>query len=156
MVMRSNLRWCSEGLEFACWNGEIVRMAFIIDAFDREIVVWTAGSDSARCGLHPIEPLSDKRSPYTAKEMRDFAMAPNLVPCFTAARSPEARGMSEAFVKAFKRDYLLIDPLPDAAMPLQRIAGWTDDYTKSIFTQRSGFVPRGSSSELRPYSRCVW
>ena len=24
MVMRSNLRWCSDGLEFACWNGEII------------------------------------------------------------------------------------------------------------------------------------
>src|SRR5687768_4274647 len=31
MVMCSNLRWCSDGLEFTCWNGEIVRMAFIID-----------------------------------------------------------------------------------------------------------------------------
>lgn len=23
VVMRSNLRWCSDGLEVACWNGEI-------------------------------------------------------------------------------------------------------------------------------------
>jgi transposase InsO family protein len=38
MVMRSNLRWCSDGLEFACWNGEVIRLAFIIDAFDREII----------------------------------------------------------------------------------------------------------------------
>ncbi len=38
MVMRSNLRWCSDGLEFTCWNGEIIRLAFIIDAFDREII----------------------------------------------------------------------------------------------------------------------
>ncbi|MDR6955811.1 transposase InsO family protein [Ancylobacter sp. 3268] len=36
--MRSNLRWCSDGLEFACWNREIIRMAFIIDAFDSEII----------------------------------------------------------------------------------------------------------------------
>ena len=42
MVMRSNLRWCSDGLEFTCWNGEVVRLAFIIDAFDREIIAWTA------------------------------------------------------------------------------------------------------------------
>lgn len=27
MMLRSNLRWCSDGLEFACWNGEIVRAA---------------------------------------------------------------------------------------------------------------------------------
>ena len=38
MVMRSNLRWFSDGLEFACWNGDIIRMAFIIDAFDRKII----------------------------------------------------------------------------------------------------------------------
>jgi len=24
MVMRSNLRWCSDGLEFSCWNGEVI------------------------------------------------------------------------------------------------------------------------------------
>lgn len=30
--MRSNLRWCSDCLEFTCWNGEVVRLAFIIDA----------------------------------------------------------------------------------------------------------------------------
>jgi hypothetical protein len=41
-VMRSNLRWGSEGLEFACWNGDIIRMAFIIDAFEREIIAGTA------------------------------------------------------------------------------------------------------------------
>lgn len=39
MVMRSNLRWCSDGLEFTCWNGEVVRLAFIIDAFNRMISV---------------------------------------------------------------------------------------------------------------------
>jgi putative transposase len=29
MVMRSNLRWCSDGLEFTCWDGEVIRLAFI-------------------------------------------------------------------------------------------------------------------------------
>jgi putative transposase len=47
MVMRSNLRWCSDGLEFACWNGDVIRMAFIIDAFDREIIAWSAVSGAA-------------------------------------------------------------------------------------------------------------
>ena len=40
VVMRSNLRWCSDGFEFACWNGEIVRVAFVIDAHDREVIGW--------------------------------------------------------------------------------------------------------------------
>lgn len=50
MVMRSNLRWCSDGLEFACWNGKVIRMAFIIDAFDREIIAWTAVSGAGISG----------------------------------------------------------------------------------------------------------
>jgi transposase InsO family protein len=148
MVMRSNLRWCSDGLEFTCWNSEIVRLAFIIDAFDREIIAWTAvsgagisGSDvrdmmleaverrfSGMRALHPIEHLSDNGSPYTAKESRDFAAALNLVPCFTPVRSPESNGMSEAFVKTFKRDYVRVNPLPDAQTVLRQIAGWIADY----------------------------
>lgn len=78
-------------------------MAFIIDAFDREIIAWTAVSGAGISGSgmrdmmleaverrfssvrapHPIEHLSDNGSPYTAKETRDFATALNLVPCFT-------------------------------------------------------------------------
>lgn len=42
VVMASNLRWCSDGFEFTCWNGEIVRAAFVIDAHDREIIAWKA------------------------------------------------------------------------------------------------------------------
>jgi putative transposase len=147
---RSNLRWCSDGLEFSCWNGDVVRMAFIIDAFDREIIAWTAvcgagisGSDvrdmmldavEKRFGTvrapNPVEHLSDNGSPYTAKETRDFAAALNLIPCFTPIRSPESNGMSEAFVKTFKRDYLRINPLPDAQTALRQIAGWIDDYNE--------------------------
>jgi putative transposase len=148
MVMRSNLRWCSDGLEFTCWNGDIIRMAFILDAFDREILAWTAvcgagisGSDvrdlmleaverrfAAARAPHPIEHLSDNGSPYLAKDTRDFAAALNLVPCFTPVRSPESNGMSEAFVKTFKRDYVRISSLPDAQAALRQIAGWIDDY----------------------------
>ena len=150
MVMCSNLRWCSDGLEFTCWNGDVVRMAFIIDAFDREIIAWAAvcgagisGSDvrdmmleavEKRFGAvrapHPIEHLSDNGSPYTAKQTRDFAAALNLVPCFTPVKSPESNGMSEAFVKTFKRDYVRISPLPDAETALRQIAGWIDDYNE--------------------------
>jgi transposase InsO family protein len=150
MVMRSNLRWCSDGLEFSCWNGDVIRMAFIIDAFDREIIAWAAvsaagisGSDvrdmmleavEKRFGTtrasHPVEHLSDNGSPYTAKETRDFAAALNLVPCFTPVKSPESNGMSEAFVKTFKRDYARVNPLPDAATALRQIAGWINDYNE--------------------------
>jgi putative transposase len=150
MVMRSNLRWCSDSFEFVCWNGEVIRMAFIIDAFDREIIASTAvcgagisGSDVRDMMLeavetrfatvrapHPIEHLSDNGSPYTAKQTRDFAAALNLVPCFTPVQSPESNGMSEAFVKTFKRDYLRVNPLPDAETVLRQIPGWILDYNE--------------------------
>src|SRR6476620_8060485 len=42
VVMRSNLRWCSDGFEISCWNGDLVRLTFIIDAHDREIIAWHA------------------------------------------------------------------------------------------------------------------
>lgn len=150
MVMRSNLRWCSDCLEFSCWNGDIVCLAFIIDAFDREIVAWTAvcgagisGSDVRDMMLEAVEKrfdalrapqavehLSDNGSAYTAKETRDFAIALNLIPCFTPVRSPESNGMSEAFVKTFKRDYLRVNSLPDAQTALRQIAGWIHDYNE--------------------------
>jgi hypothetical protein len=30
------------GFEISCWNGDLVRLAFIIDAHDREIIAWHA------------------------------------------------------------------------------------------------------------------
>jgi transposase-like protein len=46
VTSRSNERWCSDALEFTCWNGEIVRVAFALDSHDREVISWvvtTAG-----------------------------------------------------------------------------------------------------------------
>lgn len=150
MVMRSNLRWCSDGLEFTCWNGEVVRLAFIIDAFDREIISWVAianagisGSDvrdmmleavERRFGVtrapSTIEHLSDNGSAYTARETRLFAQALNLTPCFTPVASPQSNGMSEAFVKTLKRDYIRIANLPNAETALRLIDGWIEDYNE--------------------------
>jgi putative transposase len=62
VTLRSNLRWCSDGLEFACWNGDVIRAAFIIDAHDREIIAWRAvagagisGSDVRDMMLEAVE-----------------------------------------------------------------------------------------------------
>jgi putative transposase len=37
-TIRSNRRWCSDALEFTCWNDEIVRVAFAPDCHDREVI----------------------------------------------------------------------------------------------------------------------
>lgn len=42
VAIRSNLRWCSDGFEFTCWNGEVIRAAFILDTHDREVIAWRA------------------------------------------------------------------------------------------------------------------
>lgn len=108
VMMRSNLRWCSDGLEFTCWNGEIIRAAFPIDACDRRIIAWRAvvnagisGSDVRDMMLEAVEKrfnafrapgvvelLSDNGSPYAAKDTRIFARQLGLKPCFTPVKSP--------------------------------------------------------------------
>lgn len=148
IVMRSNLRWCSDGFEFTCWNGDIIRGAFIIDAHDREIIAWRAvanagisGSDirdimleavERRFGTYRspavVEMLTDNGSPYIARDTQIFARQLGLKPCFTPVRSPQSNGMSEAFVKTLKRDYVQVTPLPDAQTVLGLIGGWIEDY----------------------------
>ena len=151
IVMRSNLRWCSDGFEFTCWNGDVVRGAFIIDAHDREIMAWRAvanvgisGSDIRDIMLEAvecrfanyrapavIEMLSDNGSPYIAKETRIFARQIGLKPCFTPVQSPQSNGISEAFVKTLKRDYVQVTPLPDAKTVLALIGTWIEDYNEN-------------------------
>ncbi|ATR19230.1 IS3 family transposase (plasmid) [Roseomonas sp. FDAARGOS_362] len=146
----SNLRWSSDGLEIPCWNGEVVRLAFAIDTHDREVMAWVATTGgisgemirdlmlacverrfAALRAPHPVQWLADNGSAYAAHDTRDFAIALNLVACFTPVRSPESNGVSEAFVKTLKRDYARIHPSPDAATVLQQLPGWIEDYNES-------------------------
>ncbi len=148
VAIRSNLRWCSDGFEFTCWNGEVVRGAFIIDAHDREIIAFAAVANAGISGSHirdimleavetrfggiraitPVEMLSDNGSAYTARETRTFARQLGLKPCFTPVRSPQSNGISEAFVHTLKRDYVRVSPLPDALTALTSLARWIEDY----------------------------
>ena len=74
--------------------------------------------------------LSDNGSPYIAKDTRIFARQLGLKPCYTPVKSPQSNGISEAFVNTFKRDYIDVTPLPDAATVLALIAGWFEDYNE--------------------------
>jgi putative transposase len=44
ITIRPNLRWTSDGFEIACWNGEVVRVAFALDTCDREAMAWCAST----------------------------------------------------------------------------------------------------------------
>ena len=147
-VDRPDRRWCSDGFEIGCDNGERVRIAFTLDCCDREAISWvatTGGIDSGdirdlmiesverRFGLvnrlpAAIEWLSDNGSPYTAGETRKLAREIGLLPCTTPIKSPQSNGMAEAFVKTFKRDYARVNPRPDAASLLRQLGDWFEHY----------------------------
>jgi putative transposase len=128
-----------------------VRVVFLIDAFDREIIGWDAVANQGVSGsmvrdlmLHAVEQrfnalratdivefLSDNGSCYTALETRRFAAGLNLRSCFTPVASPQSNGMAESFVKTFKRDYARINPLPDADTVLRALHRWFEDYNEN-------------------------
>jgi transposase InsO family protein len=150
ITLRSNLRWCSDGFEIACWNGQVVRVAFALDCCDREIIshVATTGgitgemvrdlmveSVERRFGPaaqlpHAVEWLSDNGSCYTARETLAFAQDMGFISCFTPIRSPESNGMAEAFVKTFKRDYVYVHDRPDAKTVMSQLGQWFEDYNE--------------------------
>ncbi len=149
-TIRPNLRWTSDGFEIACWDGQVVRVAFSLDTCDREVMAWCAGtggisgemirdlmveSVEQRFGTagvpHPIQWLSDNGSCYRAHETIEFADRLGLVPCFTPVRSPQSNGMAEAFVKTFKRDYVYVHDRPDAQTVLSQLSAWFEDYNDS-------------------------
>ena len=150
VTIRPNLRWTSDGFEIACWDGQVVRVAFALDTCDREAMAWCAStggisgemirdlmleSVERRFGAsalpHPIQWLSDNGSCYRAHETIDFAIRLGLVPCFTPVRSPQSNGMAEAFVKTFKRDYVYVHDRPDAQTVLSQLPAWFEDYNES-------------------------
>ena len=148
IVSASNRRWCSDGFEIKCWNGEKVRVIFSLDCCDREIMSYaatTAGISSdmvcdvlvqsmeKRFGTitylpHPIEWLTDNGSCYIAKSTREFSQALGFSICTTPIRSPQSNGMAEAFVKTFKRDYVYLNDVPDAETVLKSLCIWMEDY----------------------------
>ena len=94
IVAASNQRWASDGLEIPCWNGEVVRIAFAIDTYDREIITWVATQGGGISGgmirdmmldcverrfnalraPFPVQWLADNDSAYTVAETTDFAV----------------------------------------------------------------------------------
>lgn len=68
-----------------------------------------------------IDMLSDNGSPYIARDTQIFVRQLGLKPCFTPVRSPQSNGISEAFVKTLKHDYVQVTPPPDARTVLELI-----------------------------------
>src|ERR1019366_3840221 len=77
----------------------------------------------------------------------DIALALGLDPCFTPVESPESNGMAEAFGKTFKRDYVRVNPIPNAASTLAAIEEWMDEYNELHPHSRSATAHPASISE---------
>lgn len=126
-VGASNQRWCSDGFEIACDNGEVVTGVFMKDCCDREIIAWRAWAarglpgepvrdmmieavearfGQASTGSAKLEFLSDNGGAYRAHETHALAREMGLEPIHTPVCSPQSNGMAESFVNTFKRDYV--------------------------------------------------
>nr|WP_308647120.1 IS3 family transposase [Escherichia coli] len=148
-VKESNQRWCSDGFEFRCDNGEKLRVTFALDCCDREALHWAVttggfnsetvqdvmlGAVERRFGnelpASPVEWLTDNGSCYRANETRQFARMLGLEPKSTAVRSPESNGIAESFVKTIKRDYISVMPKPDGLTAAKNLAVAFEHYNE--------------------------
>ncbi|MGO0018517.1 IS3-like element IS2 family transposase [Escherichia coli] len=148
-VKESNQRWCSDGFEFCCDNGEKLRVTFALDCCDREALHWAVttggfnsetvqdvmlGAVERRFGndlpSSPVEWLTDNGSCYRANETRQFARMLGLEPKSTAVRSPESNGIAESFVKTIKRDYISVMPKPDGLTAAKNLAEAFEHYNE--------------------------
>ncbi len=112
-VSRSDLRWCSDGLEIKCDSGQTVTATFTKDCCDREIMAWRAwegkglpgepvremlieaverrfGAVEAVPAGQELEFLSDNGGAYIAAETRALARALGLKPIHTPVCSPQS------------------------------------------------------------------
>jgi putative transposase len=162
-VGESNQRWCSDGFEFSCDNGEKLRVTFALDCCDREALYWAAsnggydsetvqdvmlGAVERRFGnslpTSPVEWLTDNGSAYRSYQTRQFARMVGLEPKHTAVRSPESNGMAESFVKTMKRDYISIMPKPDGLTAVKNLAEAFEHYNEWHPHSALGIVRHGN------------
>lgn len=148
-TLHSNTRWCSDSFSIQCINGDQVHVAFALDTCDREVLSYIASSKGIngeairdlmleslehRLGKtkteRPIQWLSDNGSCYTAKETVEFGRRLGLDIRTTPPHSPESNGMSEAFVKTFKRDYAYVGDISSKEAVMKQLPGWFEDYNE--------------------------
>jgi putative transposase len=152
ITIKSNVRYCSDILEFRCWNAEKVYIAFSLDCCDREAISYVAEKRplfhgdiiklmdqtvTSRFGEfieklpQPIQWLSDQGPQYKAIQTVAYGTAWGFDVRTTPAYSPESNGMAEAFVKLFKRDYVYVNEIWTADSVIRRLPEWFADYNRN-------------------------
>lgn len=146
-VEEPNTRWASDITAIKCWNGQKLRVAFVMDCCDRSIISWKAGLTMQACdiellvqeaifqrfadGLIPkdqLQLLHDNGPEYIEKNLQKRLKEWNINDCHTPTYSPQSNGMCEALNGTFKRDYVFENCLDDPKTVLSQIQGWVDDY----------------------------
>lgn len=159
----SNQRWCSDGFNVPCWNGDVVRVAFALDCHDREALghvgrtrdlrgedirllldesLWARFGQRTLTTPVEIQWLSDNGGPYISTDTVLYARTLGFRPVTTPAYSPESNGMAEAFVNTIKRDYVQGADLSDGDTVLRQLPAWIADYNR--------FAPHSSLGMLSP------
>src|SRR5262249_49128782 len=99
---------------------------------DRDVIGWTATTAGISGGMirdmmvHCVEsrfgtlsaPYRVRGSPTTDRHLPPTRRS--TLP-WRSISNPESNGMAEAFVKTFKRDYVRVNPIPDATTALEQI-----------------------------------
>jgi putative transposase len=151
-----------DALEFACWNGEIVRIAFALDCHDREVIGWTvttAGISGEmirdmmvhcverRFGTLPapyrVQWLSDNGSILAAYD-RHCPGAQSRTLLHTGRKTREqryGRGLRENLQTRLRQG----EPIPDATTALVQIDLWMEDYNTMHPHSRLATAHRGSA-----------
>ena len=149
ITLHSNSRWCSDGFEIICFNGEKVYVAFTLDCHDRFAIDIVAkklpllATDIQHLMVRSvykrfnrnkapktIQFLSDRGSIYRASDTIECGRYLGLKSCFTRPRTPQSNGMAESFVGTIKRDYVYTSDCVDAETVLKLLPDWIKDYNE--------------------------
>lgn len=119
-VGESDQRWCSDGLEFKCFNGDTVSMTFVLDCCDREAIsfveekgkglpAWMTQEQvllAVNTVPRKLQLLIDNGSAYISQQTKALLKALDIEDCKKWGSSPQSNGIAESFVKILKRYYL--------------------------------------------------
>jgi putative transposase len=146
-VEQPNIRWASDITSIKCWNGQKLRVAFIMDCYDRSIISWKAGLTMQACDIEllvqeaifqrfadglplkdQLQFLHDNGPEYIERNLQKRLKEWNINDCHTPTYSPQSNGMCEALNGTFKRDYVFESCLDNPEKVLSQIQDWVDDY----------------------------
>jgi putative transposase len=148
-VDQSNARWASDITSIKCWNGQKLRLTYILDCCDRSIIAWKAGLHMQACDIEimlqeaifnrfedklpekgSLQFLHDNGPEYIEKKLRKRINQWQIEDCNTPTYSPQSNGMCEAFNGTFKRDYVYENCLDNPAIVCDQIQKWIDEYNQ--------------------------